>query len=104
MSRGIREESKLERWVVDGAQCIQHKLSNLASTGWPDRIFAWSPPRGHEYVEFKAEGEPLRPLQVYRCEELAKVGHKVFVIDNRFDGQRYIDGRMEPTFLPSKGD
>lgn len=100
----VKEEIKLEQWAVNRASCIVHKLYNVASAGWPDRLFAWPPPRGHEYVEFKAEGERLRKLQKYRGEQLARSGHKVFTIDNKQDAKRYLDGELEPTFLPKTSD
>ena len=100
----MKEEIKLERWTVNRAECIVHKLYNAASAGWPDRLFAWPLPRGHEYVEFKAEGEELRALQRHRGEQLALSGHKVFMIDNKQDAKRYLDGALEPTFIPKTSD
>lgn len=98
----MRDETGIERYAVKAAKekgWIVHKLYNPASAGWPDRLFVTL--HGHHmYVEFKAEGEQLRPLQIHRCNELANNGCEVYVIDNKRDVMRFINGELDAAFLP----
>ena len=49
--------------------------------GVPDRLCLLHQGRV-AFVEVKAPGEKLRPLQVYRKNEIEKLGFKVYVLDS----------------------
>lgn len=65
-----------------------HRLGGLApkfiSPGWdgaPDRLILF--PDGHmAFVELKAPGKTLRPLQGKRKQQLEALGFRVYVIDD----------------------
>ncbi len=58
--------------------------------GIPDRLVLL--PRGRIYfVELKAPGKNLRPLQVKRKRQLEALGFKVYVIDSYEKIQLFID-------------
>ena len=57
------------------------KLVSPGLAGVPDRLVLFMGGR-MAFCEVKAPGEKPRPLQVYRMEQLRKLGFKVFVIDD----------------------
>jgi len=57
------------------------KFSSPGIVGVPDRILLM--PGGHmAFAELKAPGNPLRPLQVRRKQQLEVLGFRVYIIDN----------------------
>lgn len=57
------------------------KFVSPGMAGLPDRLILF--PNGRIYfVELKAPGKKLRPLQLKRKEQLEKLGFKVYVIDS----------------------
>lgn len=57
------------------------KLTSPGMAGVPDRLVLL--PEGEIFfVELKASGKTLRPLQLKRRDQLEKLGFKVFVIDS----------------------
>lgn len=60
-------EKKVCVWAVEQG-ILTFKFTPVGQRGWPDRQFIY---RGKcAFIEFKAEGEPLPPLQAYRLELL----------------------------------
>lgn len=76
-------ESELENKAVMRARqldILTLKLNVKGRTGWPDRIFIF---KGIiHFVEFKAPGGALSPMQCYIHEALRKHGVNVVVLDN----------------------
>lgn len=63
------------------------------SAGWPDRVFLY---QGRTlFVEFKAPGKTMTPLQEVQARKLQKVGYPVWMIDNRENGKDLIDEFLE---------
>lgn len=73
-------ENKLKNTVkATGGLCL--KFVSPSFDGVPDRIILM--PGGiMAFVELKAPGKKLRPLQEYRKRQLEKLGFLVFCIDN----------------------
>lgn len=60
---------------------IAHKFICPGMVGVPDRLILF--PEGRIYfVELKAPGETLKPIQLKRKEQLESLGFKVYVIDS----------------------
>jgi hypothetical protein len=60
-------EKKVSGWAVEQG-ILTFKFTPQGQRGWPDRMFIYE---GRcAFVEFKAEGEPLRPLQAHRIQLL----------------------------------
>lgn len=73
-------ESKLRRAVKSmGGMCI--KLIASSMDGLPDRMVLL-PGRRIAFVELKAPGKKMRPLQVKRKRQLELLGFSVYCIDN----------------------
>jgi len=85
-------ESTLERRLVREVEKIGGKAPKWTSTGnrgVPDRIVIL--PHGQTvYVEMKAPGKPLRPLQEKWARTLRGLGHHVYKIDSNDDIDRFI--------------
>lgn len=77
-------ESKLEnmmRLAVEDRGGLFWKLESPGTAGVPDRLLM--PGDGRTlYVELKAPGRKLRPLQVYRKRQLEQAGCTVYVVDS----------------------
>ena len=73
-------EAALRRVVTDyKGWCL--KWTSPSLTGIPDRMILL--PGGKvAFVEVKAPGKGLRPLQLKRIEELRKLGFRCYVINN----------------------
>jgi hypothetical protein len=56
------------------------KLNVRGNIGWPDRMFLYK--HAVRFVEFKREGEKLRPIQEYIHYLMLKQKIRVYVIDN----------------------
>lgn len=66
------------------------KFVSPGMAGIPDRLVLL--PKGRIYfVELKAPGKNLRPLQVKRKKQLEALGFKVYVIDSYEKIQLFID-------------
>lgn len=73
-------ENRLKR-EVEKISGLSLKFTCLGMAGVPDRLVLL--PKGEIYfVELKAPGKRLRPLQLKRKEQLEKLGFKVYVIDS----------------------
>ncbi len=85
-------ESLLERRLVREVERIGGKVPKWVSPGnrgVPDRLVIL--PGGKTvYVEMKAPGKPLEPLQVRWAKILRDMGHKVYKIDSNEDIDRFI--------------
>jgi hypothetical protein len=67
-----------------------YKFVSPGNTGVPDRLVCL--PGGRViFVELKAPGKKATPLQQKKHLELIKLGQQVFVIDNKFEVDRFID-------------
>ena len=86
-------ESQIERMFVQTVKKNGGLAPKFVSPGWdgvPDRLVLL--PGGHmAFVELKAPGKKLRPLQVKRKRQLEKLGFRVYVID----GQEQIGGVLD---------
>ena len=80
-------EREIERKLVNavkerGGLCW--KFTSPGTAGVPDRIILM--PKGHiAFVETKAPGETMRPLQEKRKRQLESLGFKVFCLDSARD-------------------
>lgn len=85
-------ESHLERILVREVERIGGKApkwNSPGNNGVPDRIVIL--PGGLTiYVEMKAPGKPLKPLQVRWAKILKAMGHKVYKIDSVEDINRFV--------------
>lgn len=85
-------ESTLERRLVREVERIGGRAPKWVSPGnrgVPDRIILL--PGGRTvFVEMKAPGKPLDPLQEKWARELRKLGHQVYVIDSHEGIDRFI--------------
>ncbi len=66
---------------VERAGGLALKFISPGAAGVPDRIVLL-PGKEIYFVELKAPGEQLRPLQLKRKKQLEKLGFKVYVIDS----------------------
>lgn len=77
-------ESKIEKRLkkeVEKIGGLSLKFTSPGISGVPDRLVLL--PKGRIYfVELKAPGKILRPLQIKRKEQLEDLGFKVYVIDS----------------------
>jgi hypothetical protein len=85
-------ESKLEHRLVREVERIGGRAPKWVSTGnrgVPDRLVIL--PGGRTiYVEMKAPGKPLKPLQVRWAKILRNLGHQVYKIDSNEDIDKFI--------------
>ncbi|WP_281759558.1 VRR-NUC domain-containing protein [Alicyclobacillus hesperidum] len=85
-------ESTLERRLVREVECIGGRAPKWVSPGnrgVPDRIVIL--PGGRvAFVEMKAPGKPLAPLQVRWAKILSGLGHRVYRIDSDESIDRFI--------------
>lgn len=74
-------ENKLTTEVKKrGGLCL--KFVPLSLNGVPDRL-VFLPHRKFSFIELKAPGKKLRPLQVKRKTQLEKLGFLVYKIDSK---------------------
>lgn len=66
--------------AVKKAGGVAYKLNSLTTNGLPDRMVLFFPGKVC-FVELKAPGKQMRPLQVKRRYQLQKLGFPVFCID-----------------------
>ena len=78
-------EKQIERKLVDKARAaggIAPKFVSPGFDGMPDRLLLF--PGGRlAFVELKAPGKKLRPLQEKRARQLTALGFHVFCIDGK---------------------
>lgn len=86
------KESTLERRLVREVKAIGGlalKWTSPGNRGVPDRIVIL--PNGQTiYVEMKAPGKPLQPLQEKWARTLRGMGHRVYKLDSDEDIDRFI--------------
>ena len=76
-------ERAIEQRLVEAVRKAGGLCPKFVSPGWdgvPDRIVLF-PGGKMGFVELKAPGQKLRPLQRRRREQLERLGFRVFVID-----------------------
>lgn len=89
-------ESQIERYFCKKTKergGLAVKLSPAGTAGMPDRLVLL-PGRRLAFVEFKAPGKKLRPLQVKRAETLQKFGFKSVCIDARWKVDAFLEEVM----------
>ena len=85
-------EEKLTK-VVKQKGGVCWKFTSPGTAGVPDRIILM--PNGRiAFVEVKAPGEKLRPLQLSRHRLLRRLGFRVYVLDNIDDIEKIISEVM----------
>jgi len=79
---GIRERDVEQEFIraVKDAGGVAYKLNSLTANGLPDRLVLFFPGKT-AFVELKAPGKQMRPLQVKRRQQLQRLGFPVFCID-----------------------
>ena len=93
----MREKSIEEKLVdaVKAAGGVCWKFTSPGTSGVPDRIVLL--PSGRiAFVEVKASGEKLRPLQRLRIRTLRRLGFKAFVLDTPEQVGGIIDAIQTP--------
>lgn len=87
------EEQKIELYLKKQIKLIggkAYKFTSPGVSGVPDRVVII--PGGHIYfVELKAPGEELRPLQKAICNQLKNLGCDVRAIDSKEKVDLFID-------------
>lgn len=78
-------EKDIEKKLVEEVRKSGGIAPKFVSPGWdgvPDRMILF--PKGHiAFVELKALGKRMRPLQVRRKEQLERLGFSVYCIDDK---------------------
>lgn len=91
-------EKEIEKKLTQAVKCMGGLALKFISPGYdgvPDRIVLF--PGGRiAFVEVKAPGKTLRPLQVRRKRQLELLGFKVYVLDN--------PGQIEEILQETGGD
>lgn len=86
------QESYLEKKLKDGVlKCGGQALKFVSPgrRGVPDRLIL--KPEGQAiFVEMKAPGKPLEPLQRKRADQLRALGFKVYKLDSIEDVEKFI--------------
>lgn len=76
-------EKEIEKKLAEAVRNAGGLALKFVSPGWsgaPDRIVLM--PGGHmAFVELKAPGKVMRPLQMRRKQQLERLGIKVFCVD-----------------------
>ena len=80
VSEKVIEKYLTDRAKANGMLCL--KYSNPNMTGYPDRLLLL-PGGGVVWVELKSRGRKPSKIQQLRMAELAAMGHRVLVIDNK---------------------
>lgn len=91
-------EKEIEKKLTQSVKCMGGICPKFISPGYdgvPDRIVLF--PGGRiAFVEVKAPGKTLRPLQVRRKRQLELLGFKVYVLDD--------PGQIEEILQETGGD
>ena len=85
--------------AVRGAGGVAYKLTSQTANGLPDRLVLFFPAKT-VFVELKAPGKMLRPLQRKRRYQLMKLGFPVLCIDRLQQIQPAIDAIL--TWMPGE--
>ena len=90
--------------AVRKAGGVAYKLNSLTANGLPDRLVLF-PPGKTLFVELKAPGKQMRPLQVKRRRQLQSLGFPVLCIDRFSQIKPVIEavGRWKPGELFPEG-
>jgi hypothetical protein len=96
---------KLESYVEHkvSAWCVEHGILTLKFTpdgqrGWPDRIFIRD---GRvAFIEFKADGEEPRPLQMHRMQMLRDANIPVIWTNHFEEAIKFLHGTLITTSEP----
>lgn len=93
----MAEEQKIEQKLVkvakaNGGLCF--KFSSPGTVGVPDRILLLHHGR-IAFIEVKAPGKKLKPVQAYRKRQIEELGFKVYVLDSYEQIQIIIDEMKE---------
>ena len=80
--------------AVRKAGGVAYKLTSQTANGLPDRLVLFFPAKT-VFVELKAPGKMLRPLQIKRKHQLNKLGFPVLCIDRFSQIKPCIDAIME---------
>lgn len=87
-------EKVVEDYLRDRVKALggkAYKFVSPGNSGVPDRIVLL--PGGRvEFVELKAQGKKPTPLQEAQHRKIQKLGHRVFVIDNKSQVDEFIRG------------
>lgn len=87
------EESRIEKRLKNEIEKIGGKALKFVSPGMsgvPDRIVLL--PQGRiVFVELKAPGKKLRPIQEYRAKELKSLGFRVECIDSIEKAMKFVE-------------
>ena len=67
--------------AVRKAGGVAYKLTSQTANGLPDRLVLFFPAKTI-FVELKAPGKKMRPLQVKRAKQLTALGFRVYCVDN----------------------
>lgn len=85
-------EADIEKMLVQAIEEIggkAFKFASFSNAGVPDRIVLLD---GKAYfVELKAPGQELRPLQKYRRKQFEEFGFEVYVIDSAVGVEEFIN-------------
>ena len=82
--------------VVKAAGGVAYKLTSQTANGLPDRLVLFFPAKT-VFVELKAPGKMMRPLQRKRRYQLMKLGFPVLCIDKLYQIKPCIDAIMSWT-------
>ena len=79
------EEQKIENYLKNQVKLLggkAYKFVSPGTSGMPDRLVIL-PYQTPFFVELKAPGKKLRPLQIARKKELEALGQRVYAIDSK---------------------
>ncbi|HEY6007571.1 MAG TPA: VRR-NUC domain-containing protein [Geobacteraceae bacterium] len=65
------------------------KMNGMGKRSWPDRLFI-GPNRVFFFIEYKVRGELPTPAQATLINKLRKMGHHVYVVDDKEVGRKII--------------
>jgi hypothetical protein len=85
-------ESVIETKVSDYAKSHGwgcYKFTSPGRSGVPDRLYIRN--GIHIFIEFKATGKQLRPLQVVTINKMEGYGAKVYVVSSYLQGKEIFD-------------
>ena len=87
-------ESTIERALVEAVKKrhgLAFKFNSMGCNGVPDRIVLLPGPRVM-FIELKAPGKEMKPLQVKRKKQIEALGFKVLCLDDKEKIGEILDG------------